>query len=162
MIFSVSENEDGFEVMLDKFKLNFPKNLYYSENDTWVKNTANAVTVGVTSFFQLLLGDAVFFEMPEINQEADTIEEVGSIESIKTVLDIFSPVSGKIVEINEKLENSPELVNQEPYGEGWLFKLEPNNRESEVKELLKAEEYVKLVEKKAQKETERQERMRGE
>jgi glycine cleavage system H protein len=116
-----------------------PENLLYRDTHEWV-NVEDVATVGISDFAQQQLGDITFVELPEIDQELSQNDEVAVVESVKAASDIYSPVSGRVVEVNEALEDRPELVNSDPYGEGWLFKVELSD-ESELSTLMKAEEY---------------------
>ena len=117
-----------------------PENLRYTKDHTWVLVNGNEATFGITAFAQKRLGDIVFVESPETGKTFDKDESIGTIESVKTVIDIFSPLSGEISEVNESINESPELLNEDPYGEGWISKLKITNP-NEVKELLTAAEY---------------------
>jgi len=104
--------------------MNLPENLKYSKDHEWVLINDNIATVGITDFAQKELGDIVFFEVDTLDEDLQENEVIGTIEAVKTVSDIFSPISGKVIEVNEKIESDPELVNSDPYGEGWLVKIE--------------------------------------
>ncbi len=162
MIFNVVEEEDKFKVTIEKFILTFPKALFYSKDDMWVSKDDSMVVIGATDYFQTVLSDILFLEMEF--EVGDTIvtseEEIGSLESIKTVLDIIPPIMGKIIEINKKLEKSPEIVNKSAYQDGWILKIEPSNLESDLSNLLTAAEYVQLIKGKAEKHYERKKRQK--
>jgi len=161
MIFNVVEEEDKFKVTIEKFILTFPKSLFYSKDDIWVSKDEEILTVGATDYFQTVLSDILFLEMESgVGDIVTPEEEIGSLESVKTVLDIIPPVTGKIVEINEKLENSPEIVNKSAYQDGWILKIEPSILESDLSNLLTAKEYVQLIKEKAEKHYERKERQK--
>jgi glycine cleavage system H protein len=124
-----------------------PNELRYTESHEWARleeESNGIVTVGITDHAQGLLGDVVYIELPEIDSEIQIDDEIGVIESVKAASDIFSPVSGTVVEINEALSLSPQLVNSDPYGAGWLFRVEIDD-EDELKELLDSKEYEKQV-----------------
>jgi glycine cleavage system H protein len=122
-----------------------PEHLKYTETHEWVRTEEDGVlTIGITDHAQALLGDLVYVELPDVDTEMSAGEEAGVVESVKAASDIYSPVSGTIVAINEKLLNSPELVNSDPYGEGWLFQVQLDD-ESELDELLNAEKYAEQV-----------------
>ena len=104
--------------------MNTPEHLRYLASHEWL---ADDGTVGITDYAQDQLGDVVFVELPEVGDEVEAGEQVAVVESVKTASDIYAPVAGTIVAVNEELEDSPELVNDEPYGEGWMFKIEPAN-----------------------------------
>lgn len=121
------------------------QNLKYSKEHEWVEIIGdNKVRIGITDFAQHSLGDIVFAELPEVDDEIKADSTFGSVESVKAVSDIFTPLSGKIVEVNGNLEDSPELINEEPYGAGWIIVLELNNP-SELDELLSPEEYEAFI-----------------
>jgi len=122
-----------------------PADLKYTKEHEWVRNNNDdTVTIGVTDFAQGELGDIVFVELDEIGTECEKEQQFGTVEAVKTVSDLFAPVSGKIVEVNEQLEDEPELVNEDPYGEGWMIKLEIED-DSELEELMSAEEYEEII-----------------
>lgn len=116
----------------------------YTEEHEWVKVENGKAYVGITYYAQEQLGDIVFVELPEIDDEFSKDEEVCVIESVKAVADIYAPVSGTVVEVNETLLDNPEIINNDPYGEGWLFILNMSEK-TELEELLTAEEYEKIL-----------------
>ena len=122
--------------------MNIPANLKYSNDHEWVRVEGNEAFVGITDFAQGQLGDIVF--VPTVGESLGQNEVFGSIEAVKTVSDAFLPVSGEILEFNEALENDPALVNKDPYGEGWIIKVNMANP-AEVDTLLSADDYAKLV-----------------
>ena len=103
---------------------NVPADLRYSREHEWIRVEGNIGVVGITWFAQDQLGDVVFVELPEVGRELKQNEQFGVVESVKTVSDLYIPVSGKVVEVNKALDGSPELINQDPYGEGWILKIE--------------------------------------
>lgn len=103
--------------------MNFPENLKYTKDHEWVSIDGDVVTVGITDFAQSELGDIVFVEIETEGEELDIEEVFGSVEAVKTVSDLFMPVSGEVIEMNSQIESSPELVNTDPYGEGWMIKI---------------------------------------
>ncbi|TDQ40471.1 glycine cleavage system protein GcvH [Aureibacillus halotolerans] len=125
--------------------MNLPKDLRYSEEHEWVKSEEKLVRIGITDFAQSELGDIVFVELPEVGAEIKADEPFGSVESVKTVSELYAPISGKVVEINEDLEDSPELVNEAPYDKAWMIVVEPANNE-DIEELMNAEQYQEMVE----------------
>lgn len=125
--------------------MELPKDLLYSEEHEWVKKEGNKVRVGITDFAQSELGDVVFVELPEVGDEFEAEEPFGSVESVKTVSELYAPVSGKVVEINEELEDSPEYVNESPYEDAWMIIMEVSN-ESELDNLLSDEQYQEIIE----------------
>ncbi|KPL58970.1 glycine cleavage system protein GcvH [Rossellomorea vietnamensis] len=121
-----------------------PKELRYSEEHEWVKVEGENVRVGITSFAQSELGDIVFVELPEVGDEIKADEPFGSVESVKTVSELYAPVSGKVVEVNEELSDSPEFVNESPYEKAWMVVVEPTDT-GEVDKLMTAEQYDKMI-----------------
>ena len=124
--------------------MNFPSNLRYTKDHEWVLLEANTATIGITEFAQRELGDIVFIDIPTIGKTLGAEEVFGTVEAVKTVSDLFLPVAGIINELNPELDASPELVNQEPYGEGWMIKMTVNNP-ADVAGLLDAAAYQALV-----------------
>ena len=119
-----------------------PDNLKYLASHEWIKlEDDGTVTVGISDYAQDLLGDIVFVELPEIGQQLEAKKEAAVVESVKAASDIYSPVRGEVLEINEKLLDEPEIINNSPYEDGWLFKIQPDDIES-IKNLLTAEEYT--------------------
>lgn len=118
-----------------------PNNLKYTETHEWVqKNDDGTLTIGITDHAQSLLGDIVFIDLPELNSAFATGDESGVIESVKAASDIYCPIAGEVVEINETLLENPALVNSDPYGDGWIFRIKPEDIE-ELNDLLSAEDY---------------------
>jgi len=117
-----------------------PKELKYTEDHEWVKVDGEIATVGITDHAQSELGDIIFIEFPEVNDLFERMEPFGTIEAVKTVADLFAPLNGKIVEINEALEDSPELVNSDPYGKGWIVKVSVDKLD-QLNDLLSSESY---------------------
>lgn len=124
--------------------MNVPKELKYSEEHEWVKSEDGKIRIGITDFAQDELGDIVFVELPEVGDNISADEAFGSVESVKTVSELYAPISGKVVEVNENLEDSPEFVNESPYEKAWMVIIEPSN-ESELDKLMNAEEYEKMI-----------------
>lgn len=124
--------------------MNIPANLKYSNDHEWVKVEGNIATVGITDFAQGQLGDIVFVDIQTEGETLGTGEVFGAIEAVKTVADALMPVSGKIVEVNPNLENAPESVNTDPYGEGWMIKVEFSDP-SEIDTLLDADAYKAIL-----------------
>lgn len=122
-----------------------PADLKYSKDHEWVRDEGDGiVTVGITDHAQELLGDMVYVELPEVGAEISAGDEAGVAESVKAASDVYSPVSGEIVEVNEALEDAPETVNNDPYNDGWMFKVKLSDP-SELDDLLSAEEYAELI-----------------
>ncbi|MEC5424975.1 glycine cleavage system protein GcvH [Virgibacillus sp. C22-A2] len=124
--------------------MSLPKDLLYSEEHEWVKKEGDKVRIGITDFAQSELGDIVFVELPEVGDEMEADEPFGSVESVKTVSELYAPISGKIVEVNEELEDNPEFVNESPYENAWMVVVEPSD-ESEIDELLSAAQYEEVI-----------------
>jgi glycine cleavage system H protein len=121
-----------------------PAELKYSKEHEWVKVEGNQARIGITDFAQDELGDIVFVELPEVGTEVKANETFGTVESVKTVSDLFAPVSGKVVAVNESLADAPEAVNSSPYGDGWMIVVEMSNPD-ELNDLLDAEAYEKHI-----------------
>lgn len=121
-----------------------PSELKYSKEHEWVKVEGNTVTIGITEYAQGELGDIVFVELPEVDDEINEGDTFGSVESVKTVSELCAPVSGKVVESNEELEDSPEFVNESPYEKAWMVKVELSD-ESQLDDLLSADQYKEMI-----------------
>lgn len=124
--------------------MNIPANLKYTKDHEWVSIDGDVATVGITDFAQKELGDIVYVEVETLDQTLDKDEVFGTVEAVKTVSDLFLPLSGEIIEFNETLESSPEKVNTDPYGDGWMVKVKISNT-SEVEGLLDSEAYKSLI-----------------
>jgi len=125
--------------------MKIPKDLKYTNDHEWVKIEGDVATVGITDFAQVELGDIVYVEVETVDETLEREEVFGTVEAVKTVSDLFSPLSGEIIEFNESLEDEPEKVNTDPYGEGWMVKIKFSDA-SEIDDLLSAEEYAEVVE----------------
>lgn len=121
-----------------------PSELKYSKEHEWVKIEGNTVTIGITEYAQSELGDIVFVELPETDDDIEEGESFGSVESVKTVSELYAPVSGKVVKTNDELEDSPEFVNESPYEKAWMVKVELND-ESQLDELMSADQYSEMI-----------------
>ena len=125
--------------------MNFPENLLYSEEHEWIEKIGpKKVRVGITDHAQAELGDIVFVELPEMGKEITVGDTLTVIESVKSAADVYSPVSGKVIEVNEELGDHPELINEDPYGDGWIAVLELEDP-SELEKLMTAEEYKRFI-----------------
>ena len=124
--------------------MDIPDNLSYTKEHEWISIQDNIATVGISDYAQSELGDIVFVEMPNVDDVFDKNDVFGTIEAVKTLADLFLPVSGKIIEINESLESNPELVNSSPYNDGWLVKIEVKDV-AELEDLLNSEDYENLI-----------------
>ncbi|MBZ5750280.1 MULTISPECIES: glycine cleavage system protein GcvH [Metabacillus] len=124
--------------------MNTPKELRYSEEHEWVKVEGDKVRIGITDFAQSELGDIVFVELPSVGDEIKADEPFGSVESVKTVSELYAPISGVIVEVNEDLDDSPEFVNESPYEKAWMIVVEPANA-ADMDNLMTAEQYEEMT-----------------
>ncbi|MDR2585186.1 MAG: glycine cleavage system protein GcvH [Prevotellaceae bacterium] len=124
--------------------MNIPAQLYYTRDHEWIELKGNVATVGVTDYAQSQLGDVVFVDIQTDGEELEVGDVFGAIEAVKTVADALMPLSGTIVQVNPQLEGSPQLLNSDPYGEGWMIKIELNNPE-EVSGLLSAQAYSEFI-----------------
>jgi glycine cleavage system H protein len=124
--------------------MNIPSELKYTKDHEWIKIDGDIATIGITDFAQGELGDIVYVEVETIGETLDKEEVFGTVEAVKTVSDLFMPVSGEILELNEELANTPEVVNQDPYGKGWMIKVKLTDP-SQVEGLLSSEAYSSLV-----------------
>ncbi|MBR3118619.1 glycine cleavage system protein GcvH [Oceanobacillus profundus] len=125
--------------------MSLPQDLLYSKEHEWVKKEDGNVRIGITDFAQDELGDIVFVELPEVGDEITADEPFGSVESVKTVSELYAPISGKVVAVNEELEDSPEFVNESPYEKAWMVVVEPSDV-AELEQLLSADAYQELTE----------------
>ena len=124
--------------------MNIPEELRYTEEHEWVKLDGNVATVGITDFAQSELGDIVYLEIDTLGAEINSNDVFGTVEAVKTVSDLFMPVNGKVIDVNPSLEDNPEVVNDDPYGEGWIIKVEVSNP-SDIDNLMSYEEYKNLI-----------------
>ena len=124
--------------------MNIPEELRYTQEHEWVKLNGNVATVGITDFAQSELGDIVYLEIDTLDSEINSNDVFGTVEAVKTVSDLFMPVNGKVIEVNSSLEDNPEVVNNDPYGEGWIIKIEVSNP-SDIDTLMSSEEYKNLI-----------------
>ena len=123
--------------------MNIPENLKYTKDHEWISIQGDVATVGITDFAQGELGDIVYVEIEKIGENFSKEEVFGTVEAVKTVSDLFMPLTGEIIDINEELNENPELVNEDPYGQGWMIKIKLNS--SDISDLLNSEQYKKLV-----------------
>ena len=124
--------------------MTIPKDLRFSEEHEWIKVEGENARVGITHFAQAELGDIVFVELPEVGDEVTVNEPFGSVESVKTVSELYAPISGKIVEVNEELSDNPEFVNESPYEKAWMVVIEPSNKE-DIEKLMNADKYQEMI-----------------
>lgn len=139
-------SEEFYQTSADKFIFSVKKGLLYTENDVWIKIKDGKAQIGVTDFLQRRGGDAVFVELPEKGRNVRRLEEIANFETIKAVLSVTSPFNGVIAEVNTLLNDKPELINEDPYGEGWLVLISPSNLEEDKGRLMTAEKYFELME----------------
>ena len=126
-----------------------PENLYYTKEHEWLKIEDDTATMGITDYAQKSLHEIVFVDLPETKRKVRQMEPIGTVESVKAVSEIYTPISGEIIEVNKELNEKPELVNQDPYGKGWIAKIRPEKLDEEIKNLLDPEkyrEYLKALE----------------
>ena len=124
--------------------MNVPTDLLYTSDHEWVSVVGNVATIGITDFAQGELGDIVFVEFPGLNSNVEKGQSAGSIEAVKTVADLYIPISGTVIAVNENLDNNPEAVNDTPYGDGWMIKIEIADQD-EISDLLTATAYDDLI-----------------
>ena len=124
---------------------NIPEDLRYSEEHEWLRLAGEQVTIGITDHAQTQMGDVVFVELPEVGDEITRGEAFGTVESTKAVSELFAPISGKVVEINENLIEAPETINEDPYGDGWMMRVEPTDH-NDRDEMMDAEAYQEHIE----------------
>jgi len=123
----------------------YPDDFYYSQDHEWAQLKDGKATVGITDFAQKQLGDVVYVELPQVGTQLEFHQSIGVVESVKAVSDIYSPLSGEVIEINDSLNDSPELINEDPHGKGWIIRLKIKD-ESETVKLMSATEYEKFLE----------------
>ena len=123
----------------------YPGNFYYSKDHEWIQIKGNIGTVGITDFAQKQLGDVVYVELPQVGTKLEFHQSIGVVESVKAVSDVYSPLSGEVIEVNAELNDSPEVVNQDPHGKGWFIRLKIKD-DSELEKLMSADEYEKFLE----------------
>lgn len=125
--------------------MDYPEDLLYTEEHEWVRVEDDVCVVGITQFAQEELGEVVFVELPEVGQVFDAGDEIGTIESVKAVAEVYTPVAGEIVEVNEAVSEEPELINEDPHHDGWLIKVRFSSAD-DLKKLMKAEQYAAYTE----------------
>jgi glycine cleavage system H protein len=127
----------------------YPEDYLYSKDHEWISVQDGVGTIGITDYAQHELGDVVYVDLPEVGDTFEASEPFGSVESVKAVSEVFCPIAGEVLEVNSKLEDSPELINQSPHQQAWMIKIRLNNPE-ELKELLSAEEYEEYLQEQAE------------
>jgi len=131
-------------MMTEEYKVE--EGFYYTKEHEWAKKVDDGnVLVGIADYAQAQLHEIVYVELPEMNAEVGQMEAVGAVESVKAVSDFYCPVSGKVIEVNESLLDAPEKINEDPYGEGWIAKIEPTNLEGDIENLMNAEAYSEFL-----------------
>ena len=124
-----------------------PEGFYYTEEHEWLRVLEDgSALMGITDYAQKQLHEIVYVELPEVGREVERMDSLGAVESVKAVSDVYSPLSGTIIEVNENLLDSPELLNEDPYGEGWIVKIEPKDLEADLERLMSPEEYKRHIE----------------
>jgi len=142
--------EKPYELKVDKWTFQVHRDRYYNENDCWAKVEGDVATVGITDFLQNVVSDIIFVECSKVGTKASQFDEVASFESVKSLLDVISPVAGTITDINDQLISSPELANKDPYGKAWFVKIRLDNFEKDKKNLLDPEGYYEILKKKVE------------
>ncbi len=127
---------DGYEV---------PDGLYYSKEHEWVKVEGDHCRVGITDYAQATLHDIVYVELPKVGSKVSQMQQLGTVESVKAVSEIYSPISGEVLEVNERLSKRPELVNESPYGEGWIAIIKPLSLEADLRNLMDQKGYLEFL-----------------
>jgi len=123
----------------------YPENLYYTKDHEWLKVAGEEAIIGITDFAQKQLGDIIYVDLPQAGKVLEAHQAVASVESVKSVSDVFSPVAGEVIAVNEALSQTPDVINKDPHGEGWIVKIRIKNKE-ELKNLMKAIDYEKYLE----------------
>lgn len=138
-------SNEYYQLLADKFLFTVKKRLLYDERDVWIQNDHDILYIGVTDYFQRTNGDVTFIELPQTGTRVTRTDEMFQIETIKAVISIHSPIEGTIVEVNAMLTERPEVINEDPYGKGWLVRILPSNRDVDLKRLLTAQRYFELM-----------------
>ena len=125
-------------------ELGFPEDLYYTEDHEWARITGENVTIGISDYAQDQLGDVVFVEMPASGDQFKKGDEFGTVESVKAVSELYMPIDGEVIRVNQTLEDAPELLNQSPYADGWIIEIKPGDV-SQLKTVLNREAYLKML-----------------
>lgn len=138
-------NEDFYQEAVDKFIFKVKKGLLYSENDVWVRIQDDGSRIGITDFLQKRGGDAIFVELPQKGKTVKRGDEISSLETIKAIVSVTSPLDGVVAEVNSTLNNKPELINEDPYGDAWFVLVSPSHLEEDRQYLMTAEKYFELM-----------------
>jgi glycine cleavage system H protein len=139
------DKRGGFFRVRIQFSMKVKEGILYTKEHEWARIEGQFAIVGITNYAQEQLGDIVYVELPEVGKKVKKMDAVATIEAVKTAADVYSPISGEVVEVNTELKEKPELINQDPYGRGWIFKIRMENPE-EKSDLMSAEEYEKFLE----------------
>jgi len=145
-------DEEFYQESVDKFIFKVKKGLLYSENDAWVRTQGHRSLIGITDFLQRRGGDVVFVELPQKGKIVRRGDEISSLETIKAIVAVTSPLNGVIADVNSALSDRPELINEDPYSDGWLAIVSPSNFEEDTRHLLSAEKYFELMKSRIQNE----------
>jgi len=129
-----------------------PEGLYYTKDHEWLRIEGDNCRVGVTDYAQKSLHEIVYVELPKVGMKASQMQSLGTVESVKAVADVYSPISGEVLEVNNSLSDAPELVNKSPYGQGWIVRMKPANQQAELAEMLTGEAAVEAYRQKIEKE----------
>jgi glycine cleavage system H protein len=138
-------SSEFYEMTADKFIFKVKKGLLYTENDVWIKQENGSIRMGITDFIQRRGGDIIYVQLPKVGDQVGRVEEVVQLETIKTVMDIKSPIEGTVSQVNDILDAKPERINEDPYGEGWLLMISVANIDLDKKELMTDEKYFELM-----------------
>jgi glycine cleavage system H protein len=138
-------SNDFYQEVADKFIFKVKKGLLYTENDVWIKIQDDGSLIGITDFLQRRGGDALFVELPQKGKTVKLGEEISSFETIKAIVSVTSPLDGAVAEVNSTLNDKPELINEDPYGEGWLVLVSPSHLEEDKQYLMTTEKYFELM-----------------
>ncbi|MFQ5540340.1 MAG: glycine cleavage system protein GcvH [Candidatus Binatia bacterium] len=136
--------------------MDFPEGLKYSKEHEWVLVESDVAIIGITEYAQDELGDIVYVELPQVGEKISKDDPFGSVESVKAVSDIFAPISGSVLEVNDTLPDSPETINEDPYGDGWMIKVQMTDKD-ELKDLMNSEDYAEFIEHKIEEESDEDE-----
>lgn len=141
----IDMSEDFYQEVVDKFIFKVKKGLLYTESDVWVKIRNDESLIGITDFLQKRGGDAIFVELPQRGKTVRRGDEISSLETIKAIVSVTSPLDGVVAEVNATLSDNPELINEDPYGDGWLILVSPSHLEEDRQHLITAEKYLELM-----------------
>ncbi len=140
------ENGNYIQITWDKFTFKVDKTCFYDGNDFWIREAKGYAVVGISDYLQTHAGDIAFIELPTEGQKVRAGDEIGTIETIKQTVSIISPVSGIITQVNSALEEEPEIINNDAYGEGWIFQVDPGDWQADQSRLMTSQEYLPIME----------------